>query len=314
MACQDRCGLEESGRLMANGNERVEKWVRRMLADPMMTRDGARTCTALALMHVTSGVRSEVQTVKLGSKTWDARQLAEMFNGLTDEHAAGLASSESGSGEESYQLVAFFSDLPDLPVSPLPLMRKTGDRVAPNEPIVSEPPNEKGERQMNMRHANAWQSFTLEMVARTYAAQSQIIERQNERLQVVERENQDAFQISKEMILEKVADAHDAKMRELQFERSTEERARLMKLAPPLVNKLLGKDVFPSSTVDSSLLEALIESADEGQIEKIVQVLIPVLKPEQQALLIGRFAEIQESLNKRKAIVKAQANGNGKAS
>jgi hypothetical protein len=59
---------------------------------------------------------------------------------------------------------------------------------------------------------------------------------------------------------------------------------------------------------------ALIESADEGQIEKIVQVLIPVLKPEQQALLIGRFAEIQESLNKRKAIVKAQANGNGKAS
>jgi hypothetical protein len=103
-------------------------------------------------------------------------------------------------------------------------------------------------------------------------------------------------------------------MKELEFERGSEERARIMKALPPLVNKVLGKEVFPQSMVDTSLLEGLLESADEEQIQRIFNAVMPVLKPEQAAFLMSRFADIQESMNARKqaaAKQAAHANGNG---
>src|SRR5262245_49468223 len=140
--------------------DRISKWVRRVTSDPTITQEGERKCIALALMHMTGGIRTEVQTLKLGAKTWDPEKLAEMFDTLATEHAAGLASGESGTGEESYQMVAFFSDLPDLPQSPLPLMKRTGLVPTVDAPIVSEPPNAKGEMGQNMRERSAWMQFT----------------------------------------------------------------------------------------------------------------------------------------------------------
>lgn len=301
---------------MASASDRIAKWVRRVLSDPMITRDGERKCVALALMHMTGGIRTEVQAMKLGAKTWDPNQLAEMFDNLATEHAAGLASSESGSGEETYQLVAFFDDLPDVPQSPLPLMKRTGPTVHADESIVTEPPTPRGEVGQNMRERSAWMQFVLEMNARMFSTMTGVIERQNSRLAAVEKENQDAFQIAKEMILEKAADSHDQRMKELAFERSSEERARIMKALPPLVNKVFGKEIFPNSTVDSSLLEALVESSDENQLTRIIEALLPVLKPEQAALLMGRLGDIQEAMNARKkaaAEKAAKTNGNGAA-
>lgn len=297
-----------------NDSPRIEKWIRRMFNDPMVTRDGERKCVALALMHVTGGARTEVQSLKLGAKTWDPKQLAEMFDSLATEHAAGLASGESGSGQEAFQVVAFFDDLPDLPVSPLPLMKSTGSPVLEGEAIVTEPPTPRGELGQNMRERSGWMQFTLEMNARMYTTMTGIIDRLSSRLGVVERENIDAFQIAKDTILEKAADVHAHRMKELEFERSSEERARIMKALPPLVNKVLGKEVFPQSMVDTSLLEGLLESADEEQIQRIFNAVMPVLKPEQAAFLMSRFADIQENLNARKQAATKQAahaNGNG---
>jgi len=299
-------------------NDRIERWVKRVLADPVVLRadtDKPRKCVMLALLHVTAGRRDEVHSHRIGGRTWEPAKLADMFNSMADEYAAGLASNESGTGQESFRLVAFYDDLPDLEQCPLPIMKKTGAMVlAEGDAIATEPPTPRGETGQNMRERSAWMQFSLEMNARMYATMSGIIDRLSGRLATVERENQDAFQIAKEMILEKAADSHEQRMKELSFERATEERSRIMKALPPLVNRVFGKEVFPQSAVDSSLLEALVESADEGQMSRIVEALLPVLKPEQAALLMGRLGDIQESMNARKkeaAAKAAKSNGNG---
>lgn len=291
--------------------DRLAKWFRRVTSDPAMTRDGERKCVALALLHVTAGIKSEVHSLKLGAKVWEPEKLAEMFDGIATEHAAGLSSIESGSGQEMYHLVAFYEDLPDMAVAPLPLMKRTGVMSTADDSIVTEPPTPKGELSQNMRERSAWMQFVLEMTMRTHAAQAQTIDAQARELANLRQESHDVIQTAKEMILEKASDAHDHRMKELAFERSSEERSRLMKLLPGLANKITGREIFPESTVDSSLFEALLESADEKQIERILAAVMPVLKPEQQALLFGRLAEIQERMNAKKAKAAATANGNG---
>ena len=293
--------------------DRLERWIRRVLTDPMLLNDGAKKCIAISLMHVTGGVRTEVQTMKLGAKVWEPKQLAEMFDGMASEHSAGLSSSESGSGQEAYQLVAFFDDAPDLPQCPLPLMKKTGSIILADDPIVTEPPTARGELAQSMRHRDAWHAFALEMTARTHTAMAQIIDRLSNRLQIVEKENQDTIEIAKDMIMKEAADSHRYAMAEKEFERKTEERKRLMQIGPPLINQLLGREVFPQSTVDSTLLEGMLESLDEAQLQKLIEVVLPVLKPEQAALLVGRFTQIVEAVNARKAKKAAMTttNGNG---
>ncbi len=296
--------------------DRVEKWIRRVLTDPMLLRTEdvtPRKPVMLSLMHVTSGIKNEVYSLKIGSKQYDPKVLADMFNGTADEHSQGLSSSESGSGQEAYQLVIFYDDLPDLPQCPLPLMRRTGPLALADDPIVSEPPTHKGELAQSMRERGAWMEFTLQMVARTYSAQIETIASQGRELQTLRKENQETIEIAKEMILEKAADTHGHRMQELDFERKTEERKRLMAAAPPLINQLLGREVFPASHVDSTLVDGLMADLDESTIQQLTEVLLPKLKPETAALLIGRFTQVieQQNAKKRAAAAMVQVNANG---
>ncbi len=288
--------------------DRVEKWIRRVLTDANLTNEGTRKCFAISLMHVTSGIKTEVQTQKLGSKPWDPKQLADMFEGIADEHSAGLSSTESGSGQESYNLVAFFDDMPDLPQCPLPLMRRTGPMALPDDPVVSEPPTPKGELQQAMRHKEGYLQFVLEAMARTFSAQTMVLEMQQKRLAQVERENQDTMELAKEMIFKEAANAHAYVMVEKDFERKTEERKRLMQAAPAVINQLLGREVIPQSTVDSTLIEGLFDSLDEPTIAKVLEVIGPKMKPEVLGLLLGRATQVIEANNaKRKAAAEAAA-------
>lgn len=293
--------------------DRVEKWVRRVLTDPMLLRTDdvtPRKPLMLSLMHVTSGIKSEVYTLKIGSKQYDPKVLADMFNGTADEHSSGLSSSESGSGQEAYQLTVFYDDMPDLPQCPLPLMRRTGPMALADDPIVTEPPTPKGELAQSMRERAGWMQFTLEMVARTYSAQIETIASQGRELATLRKENQETIEIAKEMILEKAADTHAHRMQELDFERKSEERKRLMAAAPPLINQLLGREVFPASHVDSTLVDGLMADLDTDTMQKLTEVLLPKLKPETAALLLGRFNQVVEEQNRKKALaVRENANG-----
>jgi hypothetical protein len=62
-----------------------------------------------------------------------------------------------------------------------------------------------------------------------------------------------------------------------------------------------------------------LETTDETQLGQLIQALMPVLKPEQAALLMGHMTSIMNQINERKAKASAMAktqNGgsNGSAS
>jgi len=292
--------------------ETLEVWIRRQLTDPVLTLDGTRKCVAIGLIHFRSGIQTEVQTVKLGGKEWSPEQLSELFNGLADQYAGSISPDESGSGYEQFQVISFFSDVPDLIVGRMPLNRKTGPRI-PEGGVASEAPDARGELKQSMRHREGWMQFTLDMVARTYSAQLGMIESLTKRLNQADRENFDAIQLAKETILERAADTHAHQIAELEYARKTEERRKLLQLAPGLANQLLGKEIFPSAAVDTSLLETFVESLPENEeaINEVIGVLSKHLKPEAVGVLVGRLAEIQEGINKRKALAKKE---NGKPS
>ncbi len=106
--------------------------------------------------------------------------------------------------------------------------------------------------------------------------------------------------IMKEIMLEKTLNAHDLRMKEAAYARSTGERDKLMKLGPALINQITGKEVFPQSAADSAILEGIVEHVDFETIQKIVVSGGKggkELPPELVGMLMGRFTQIQEKKN-----------------
>lgn len=291
--------------------ETVERWIRRQFTDPVLTQEGSRRCVAISLCHFKAGIRNEIQTIPLGSKEWEPKQLADLLNTLADECAQGISPDESGSGYEQFEVVSFFSDIPDQPVGRCPINRRTGLLGRDAGSVASEAPDTRGLTKQDMRHKEAWMQFTLDATARSNAAMLSVIDSLSKRNAQLERENYDAIDLAKEMIFEKAASTHAFEMAEKEYERKTEERRRLLAIAPAAVNQLLGKDIFPASAVDSTLLETFVEGLSEHGAEEVLAVLSKHMKPDVAAMLIGRFAEIQEQINKRKAAEQAKEKRNG---
>lgn len=280
--------------------ETLEKWIRRQLTDPILNHENRR-CTAIGLVHYKGGIRNEVQTIPLGGKEWDPKQLADMFNGVADEYAAGIAPDESGSGYEQFEAVSFFSDLPDHPAGTCALNRKTGPiRDMMSGSVASEAPDARGLTRQDMRHKEAWMQFSLDVISRASAMLLSHNESLAKRNALLERENYDAVELAKEMMFKEASNTHAHEMAEKEYERKTEERRKLLQLAPAAVNTLLGKEFFPQSVVDSGLLEVLTENLDEKGTQEVLTVLGKHLKPEAMMLLVDRMASIQETINARK--------------
>jgi hypothetical protein len=293
---------------MANDVARIEKWVRRQLTDPVVTYDGTRKPTAFAVMHTSVGsVPKDIQAIKLGSKDWDPKQLAELLIGIADDHARGIAVTETGSGHEQYEFLCFFSDMPDQPQAQVTFSVKTG-ADKPDGMTASEPPTAQGMLRQEMRHRESTHQ-TMQLVVSTQFRLLDMLMGQNTQLRI---ENHDAVQLAKETILERAASQHTGRMTELEYHRKTEERAALMRMGPPLVNQLLGREIFPQSTVDTSLLEQLIEGIDtEDKLAKLMAWASESLKPEVAAVLAGRLLEIQEKINQKSQARSAMAKQNG---
>ncbi len=95
-------------------------------------------------------------------------------------------------------------------------------------------------------------------------------------------------------------------MAELEYQRKTEERKRLLTVAPAIVNQVFGREVFPQAAVDSSMIETLVSRLDADGLQTILSVMSKYLKPEELAMLVGRMSDIQERADAQKMV-----KGNG---
>ena len=237
-------------------------WIREAMSDT--DKDGP--CVMMSLLHMVGQQPRELHCTKFsGAKSWMPEQLADMFRGKAETYSQDLP------GVQTFNLVAFYGTSQE-PQAFFPfLVKSESDGIG----LVTEGPTEQGKLQQTMR----WNEGLLSQVYRRQQTMDEFslnlmsrLAQQNERLM---QENHDAYSIVKELLMQKGLDDHNRKMEQLQFERASEERKKLIGFAPVLINTVLGREVFPTSTTDTVLIEAIAEHITEEQIGLLSQFLKP---------------------------------------
>lgn len=263
----------------------LDRWIDEALNDP---DKGGRHCTRIVLVHMqgANGQR-ELHCVTLGEGSGKTpKMLANMFEGKASNYSQDLP------GLQTFNLLAFYGDATE-PEAFHPFSL-AGEHFHPG--LSTEAPNAEGITQMLMRHLEIKEKLQTQERVSTSDTLMQMIEFLSKALIKAQEENAEAFAIMKEIMLEKTLNQHDLKMKELAFARSTSERDKLAKIIPGLVNTVSGREVFPQSTVDTQILEGIVEHADLETIQKMAGG--KDFPPELVAMVMGRFTEIQEAKNK----------------
>lgn len=249
---------------MRRGKKTLASWIREAMAD--QDKDGQ--CSMISLVHMVGQQQKEIHTTKFGpGKQWNENELADMFRNKAETYCQEIP------GMQTFQLLAFYGGRTE-PEAFMPFVVNVNQDTGG---LATEPPTEQGKTQQSMRHTEmllqqvyrrqqTLDEFTMSMITRLGG----MVERLTE-------ENHDAYNIVKEMLMQKALDDHNRKMDQLRFERETQERKKWMSYAPPLVNMILGREVFPQSTADTALVESIAESLNEEDITKLAGSLKPEL-------------------------------------
>jgi hypothetical protein len=268
-------------------------WIREALADQDKVDDGL--CSMIAVVHHIEGAPAkEIHVVRFtgSSSPRPAEELAELFEGKAQVYSQEL------NGVQQFELLAFYGTS-KVPAAYYPF-KISGVIDTGLGGMLSEGPTEKGQLAAAMRHTEAVLQFGLRAMALTHDAQGKIMEQLGDQNSKLMRENAEAFALVKNMIVERSSEEHQFKMAELAAVQSAQFKAALMKLAPPLVNTLTGKEVFPQPFADQQLIEAIAEKLQPEHLAKLAEVL----PPEIVGMIASRFSDILESKQL------AQVNGN----
>ena len=268
---------KEKGSIMAR-RQTLDQWC----AEAFVDEDKDGPCTAISLVHMTGTSENEIHTVKLdGSRKMTAKQLGDLFRHKAESYAEELP------GVQTFSLIAFYSNRNE------PQARKpftVGGATEFQGGLATEGPTGSGMAQQAMRHCEAMVQLAFRQTSMLFASSQETITAltaQNARLM---SENRDALDIVKTLVLDRATGIHEHRMEALKYERSSEERRKLFGMAPALINNLTGRQLFPESSEDTALVEALCDSLDENALRRLLAADI-VPKP-----LLGMLATRWERL------------------
>jgi hypothetical protein len=272
---------------MARSRQTLEQWIHEALTD----LDKLKPCSALSLVH-RAGVREqEIHTTQLGTRQWNAQELAKMFLGKAENYAAELP------GTQTFNLLAFYGGNPQWEaIKPFMV---AGQEELPG--LSTEAPTKEGLVQQAMRHTEAMTQAMMRQTQVLTGAMNQMFEQVVRENLNLRRENQEATVIVRDAMLQLTGNREDSAMKRLEFERASAERAKWLSFGPAFVNTLLGREVFPQSTADSALIDTIADNISEDDIQKLAAT--GVIKPEVWGPLAARMAKSLE----RKRVAKEQA-------
>jgi hypothetical protein len=242
-------------------------------------------CTGLICLHTIGSAKKEIHNVKLNAgKQWTPDELAQLFESKAKSYAQDLP------GTQLFEIEGFYGD------------RSTPEAFHPfrieGETMYAmggtDAPDGKGLVQQSMRHTEAMTSLAYAALAENNRLLNQMVQQFGDALIDSRKAELDAVGLVKDLVLERQNNVHAHRMEQLQFERQTTERRKWLQFAPPLINTLLGKDIFPQNTEDTALIEGLCENLTEEHIKK----LAGALPPEYMGPLAAR---IEKFLEKKKA-------------
>lgn len=276
----------------------LSEWIHEAMIDP----DKGGRCVALSLVLKVGIQDQEIHSCKFGGRAFESKQLAEMFQNKAEAYAQDLP------GAQTFNILAFYEGENE-PQARHPFVIQPQNEF---NGLTTEGPDERGMRQQGMRLTEAIVHNTFRMQSMLFQVCQNTIEAQDRRINHLSHENQEMFNILREEMLNRINREHERSMQIAQYERETAERKKWLGLIPPLTNTVMGREIFPQNTADTSMLEAIAESLASKTPEEAgaaAGALANVIPPELVGPILKRLNEIAEAKKKEKALIamKAQA-------
>ena len=251
---------------------------------------------ALVLFHYSAanadiseidGIRSNQTNLGWG----DAEKLSNRFSAVAARHAKGL----QGGGQQQFQIHAVYgtSQKPKRVYPFLKMGQINFGIMSAASGLATDPPNTMGMNQQAMRWGERIVDRTFGYGEKLMDSQQKALDKRDASLAELTKENRDLFLALRQVLIDTVKLEHDKRINELQFLRSSNERAKLIRLLPALANGIAGRQIFPESAEDSALIRELAEVSDGDTVEKL-RAIMAEKSPEAAALLMSRFEEKQK--------------------
>ncbi len=252
-------------------------WIEEALTDgdKIGEDNSVKPCAGLVLHHVMSnGLEKEVHGVRLGAKAYKSQDLGKLF-----QHKAETFSQELP-GIQQFILYAFYGDDRD-PAARHPF-KVRGETAY--DGMMTEGPDERGKTQQSMRLTEAIVQGAFRQNMHTFDVMGRAMETLALDANTMRRDMMAMFRDMKELMIENLRLQYD-KGKELQNRALL---GQLVGMAPPLINSIAGKEVFPQNTVDTQLIETLARTLTPANVNQITAALPPqILAP-----LMARFEAV----------------------
>lgn len=254
----------------------LDQWIAEAASDT--EKEGE--LTMLSLMHAKGIGESEIHTVKLGTgKKWTAIDLGKLFKGKAENYSQEL------SGVQTFFLLAFYGNRNE-PQGRKPF-RVNGQTDILESLGGTEGPTNTGITQQAMRHTEVMVQQASKAMAMAFEAQQSMLSTLSSSNKQLQSEIRDASEILMKLMLERGSQQHEHRVKELTYERESQERRNLLQLAPSLINTITGREVFPQETTDTALLNQIAEKLTPESITQLVNS--GIIPPNLLGLLSARM-------------------------
>lgn len=271
----------------------LDQWI----TEAMLDDDKDGKISAISLVHMVGQVPREIHAAKLvEGKKVDPKALADMFMGKAQTYCQELP------GVHTFNLLAFYGQRSDpqayhpFIVNSIPEHNGTA--------LATENPTPEGQKMQAMRQGEMVFQQVYRRQAQLDEYSMNLIREQNVMLKSALAENRDMFSIFKEVMLQMATNQHANRMKELEFQRSTGERERMLKFLPPLVNTVLGKEIFPQSVEDTAIVEGIAANLKEEDLVKLGGIVPP-------EMLGPLYARVEKAMAKKRLEQEALKQANG---
>ena len=264
---------------------------------------------------------------KSGDAWGHAVKMADMIDRQAVRHAAGVI----GGGAQQFALILFRSPAGTTSGEArkashtLPFVRYqrpttiSGGQamIGPGHAsLASEPPTPWGAQMQGQRLLEQLVQGGFAMIPVLFNQQGQLLERVLKRLETTETDARETFMALVGLVMKQIEAAHAQRLELLKFQRTTLLQNDFMRLLPAVVNSIAGRDVFPTSAQDESLIRTMHRSFDPTQIRTLCEE-VAHKNPVAGAALVDRFAaldrEAQEDAAEMQKLVREAKAGNPEA-
>jgi hypothetical protein len=267
---------------MVRSKKTLEQWIKERACDP--DKDGQ--LSAVALEHLSGNVGTVLHRKVIGQNSINPKEIAEMFLDIARTHCQDLE------GNHTFRFSAFYSNLEQ--AEAVYLFALQGQRQS--DYLGNESPTKEGLLSHGLGYATRTTERAYSAIDSAMMRMNALLDSTNQTMQILQSghtrlmvENHTAYEMMKQLLLDKAMSEHQMEFEKFKYERATGERAKWLRMGMAAVNQISGREVFPSAEADHGLMEELAD-LPEDKLQKLTEALQD--KPALLALIASRLEQV----------------------